>query len=98
MVVCVIGGTGFIGSTMCHELLEMGLSVVSVSRSLPLRARKNVKYLEVSDPLNRNKWLEVLNDSGAEIVINLASSETDSKSIRLHRSLWRITMRRLSPP
>lgn len=71
-IVCVLGGTGFVGSVIVRQLSEAGYLVKVLTRDCQkgrhLASLKNVQLIEC-DPLNQNALKQIL--KSADVVINL---------------------------
>ena len=70
MKLIIAGGTGFIGSALCARLLELGHSLILLTRSpSPATTSANQKWLSWN-PRSPGAWEEAIN--GSDGVINLA--------------------------
>jgi len=71
-IVCVLGGTGFVGSTIVRQLSEAGYLVKVLTRNCQkgrhLASLKNVQLIEC-DPSNTSILKNIL--KSADVVINL---------------------------
>ena len=71
-IVCVLGGTGFVGSSIVRQLSEAGYLVKVLTRNCPkgrhLASLKNVQLIECN-PSNTSSLKQIL--KSADVVINL---------------------------
>src|SRR3989344_7310865 len=56
----IIGGTGFIGTSLAKELIQRGEKVVSISRKLPEVQKDGIDYYALDAAVNTKKLQEVL--------------------------------------
>ncbi len=75
--VLVLGGNGFIGSNLCHELVKQGYTVTSFDRVLPLKEIKGVKYIE-GDFFDDDSLRETVN--GQDVVYHAISTVNPGNS------------------
>ncbi|HEX9880679.1 MAG TPA: TIGR01777 family oxidoreductase [Candidatus Binatia bacterium] len=77
MRVVVAGGSGFIGSVLCPRLVDLGHSLVILSRSLtPTKALSRGEWMQWN-PGESGTWERAVN--GADAVINLAGEPIPAK-------------------
>ncbi len=70
--ILIIGGTGFIGSSLCFKALEKGYKVTSISFNNPKKIIKEVEYIkadiskfsELKKKLKKNKFDYIINCGG----------------------------------
>src|ERR1700716_1721356 len=77
MKVAVIGGTGLLGSAIVAHLSSRGHSVISMSRSANVAARKTIS-VDLNKATSPSYWLPHL--GGIDAVVNCAGVLQDSRN------------------
>jgi nucleoside-diphosphate-sugar epimerase len=71
MKVLVTGASGFVGSALCGQLIERGLTTTGVVRHFPANPVQGVDYQIVSGLSNSKLWKEIL--VGMDVVVHCAA-------------------------
>ena len=76
-IICVLGGTGFVGSAIVRQLSEAGYLVKVLTRNCQkgrhLASLKNVQLIEC-DPLNQNALKQILKSFRQDAFWNFKSN------------------------